>query len=94
MIELNKTIQDLKMEVETRKKSQRGKTLHMKNLAKKSGVMDASINNRIQEREERISDAEDTIESTDTTVKMQNAKSSSPKTSRKSRTQWEDQTYG
>ena len=31
--------------------------------------MDASINNRIQEIEERISDAEDTIESIDTTVK-------------------------
>ena len=31
--------------------------------------MDASINKRIQETEERISDAEDTIESIDTTVK-------------------------
>ena len=31
--------------------------------------MDLSITNRIQEIEERISDAEDTIESTDTTVK-------------------------
>ena len=31
--------------------------------------MDPSINNRTQEIEERISDAEDTIESTDTIVK-------------------------
>ena len=39
--------------------------------------MDASITNRIQEIEERISGAEDTIENTDTTMrekcKMQNA---------------------
>ena len=31
--------------------------------------MDASLNNKIQEIEERISDAEDTIESIDTTIK-------------------------
>jgi predicted nucleic acid-binding Zn-ribbon protein len=43
-MELNKTIQDLKMEVETIKKSQ-----------------NASISNRIQEMEERISGAEDSI---------------------------------
>ena len=69
MKELNKTIQDLKVEVETIKKSQRETTLDIENLGKKSGVMDASINNRIQETEERISDAEDAIESIDTTVK-------------------------
>ena len=39
----------------------------------RSGVIDANITNRIQEIEERISDAEDTIENTDTTVK-ENAK--------------------
>ena len=68
MKELNKTIQDLKVEVETIKKSQNETT-----LGKNSGVIGASINNRIQEREERISDTEDTIENIDTTVK-ENAK--------------------
>ena len=37
------------------------------------GVIDASITNRTQETEERISGAEDTIENIDTTVK-ENAK--------------------
>ena len=61
-MELNKTIQDLKMEVETIKKSQRETTLEMENLGKKSGSIDASIRNRMQEIEEKISGAEDTIE--------------------------------
>jgi chromosome segregation ATPase len=69
--ELSKIIQDLKMEVETIKKSQR--FLEIENLGKKSGAMDASITNRIQEIEERISDAEDTMENIDTTIK-ENAK--------------------
>jgi uncharacterized coiled-coil protein SlyX len=66
---MNKTIQDLKMEIETIKKSQRDTTLELENLGKRSGVRDASITNRIQEIEERISGAEDTIENIDTTVK-------------------------
>jgi predicted nucleic acid-binding Zn-ribbon protein len=68
-----KTIQDLKMETETIKKSQRETTLELKNLAKRSRVIDASITNRIQEIEERISGAEYTIENIDTTDK-ENAK--------------------
>jgi hypothetical protein len=60
--ELNKTIQDLKMEEETMKKSQRETTLELENLGKRSGIIDVSITNRIQEIEERISDAEDTKE--------------------------------
>ena len=36
MMELNKTIQDLKMEVETIKKTQRETTLEIQNLEKKS----------------------------------------------------------
>jgi uncharacterized coiled-coil protein SlyX len=63
------SIQDLKMEVETIKKSQRETTLEIETLGKKSGAIDASISNRIQEIEERISGAEDTIENIDTTVK-------------------------
>jgi hypothetical protein len=61
------------MERETIKKSQREKTLELENLGKRSGVIDASITNRIQETEERISGAEDSIENIDTTVK-ENAK--------------------
>jgi prefoldin subunit 5 len=66
---LNKTIQDLKMEVETIKKSQRETTLEIEILGKKSGAIDASINNIIQEMEERISGVEDSIENMDTTIK-------------------------
>jgi hypothetical protein len=54
--ELNKTIQDLKLEIEIIKKSQREITLEI--LVKESGTIDASINNRIQEMEERISGTE------------------------------------
>ena len=50
--ELKKTIQDLKMEVETINKSQRETTLEIGNLGKKSG---AKITRRRQEIEERIS---------------------------------------
>ena len=61
------------MEIETIMKSQRQTTQDMVNLGKKSEVMDfcfnPSIKNRIQEIEERISDAEDRVESIDTTVK-------------------------
>ena len=73
--EMNKIIQDLKMEIETIKKSQRETILELENLGKRSGVIDASITNRIQEIEERISGAEDSIENMDTTIK-ENAKRS------------------
>ena len=46
MKELNKTIQDLKLEVETIRKSQRETSLEIENLGKRSGVIDASITNR------------------------------------------------
>ena len=62
MIELNKTIQDLKIEIETIKKSQRETALELENLGKRSGVIDVSITNRIQEIEERISGIEDARE--------------------------------
>jgi prefoldin subunit 5 len=45
--ELNKTIQDLKMEVETIKKSQRETALEIENLVNRSGAIDASITNTI-----------------------------------------------
>jgi hypothetical protein len=41
----------------------------METLGKKSGTIDASISNRIQEMEERISGAKDSIENIHTTIK-------------------------
>ena len=73
MKELNKTIQDLKNgnrnDIEITKQA----LLEIENLGKISGVINASITNRLQEIEERISGTEDIIENIDTTVK-QNAK--------------------
>jgi DNA anti-recombination protein RmuC len=45
--EMNKSIQDLKMEMETIKKSQRETALELGNLRKKLRVIDASITNSI-----------------------------------------------
>jgi chromosome segregation ATPase len=55
--EMNKTIQDLKREVDTIKKTQNEAMLEIENVGKNSGTIDASISNRIQEMEERISGA-------------------------------------
>jgi predicted nucleic acid-binding Zn-ribbon protein len=74
MKELNKNIQDIKMEVETIKKTQRETTLEMEILGKKSGTIDVSISNRIQEMEKTISGTEDSIENMESTIK-ENAKS-------------------
>jgi hypothetical protein len=63
------------MEVEIIKKTQRETTLKIETLGKKSGTIDASINKRKQEMEERLSNAEDSIENRDTTIK-ENAKRS------------------
>ena len=54
------------MKIETMKKPQRETTLEIENLRKRLGVIDASITSRIQEIEERISGAEDTLENIDT----------------------------
>ena len=66
---INKTIQNLKMKIETIKKSQRETTLELENLRKRSGVTDLSITNKMQEIKKRISGAEDSIENIDRTVK-------------------------
>jgi hypothetical protein len=47
--------------------------LEIETLGKKSGTIEASISNKIQEMEERISGAEDSIENIGTTIK-ENAK--------------------
>ena len=57
------------MEVETIKKSQRETNLEIEILGRNSGTIDAIISNRIQEMEERISVAEDSIENIGTTSK-------------------------
>jgi predicted nucleic acid-binding Zn-ribbon protein len=69
VMELNKTIQDLKREVDTIKKTQTEGKLEIETLGKKSGTIDASISNRIQEMEEQISGAEDSMENDGTTIK-------------------------
>ena len=69
VMELNKNIQDLKREVYTMKKTQSEATLEIEKLGKKSGTIDASISNRIQELGERISVAEDSIKNIGTTIK-------------------------
>jgi hypothetical protein len=69
MKELNKVIQDLKVEVEAIKKTQMETNLEMENLGKRSGITDVSISNRIQDTEVRISGVEDMVEEIDTTVK-------------------------
>ena len=81
MKELNKAVQDLKVEVETPKKMQMEKSWTWKNLNKKWSITDVSITNRIQDIEERISGIEDTLEETDTTVKkiIQNIENLNPK---------------
>jgi hypothetical protein len=65
------------MEIETLKKKQRERTLEMESLQMRSGVTDASITNRIQELEERISSAEIPQKTlTQQSRKMQKAKRS------------------
>ena len=64
---MNKTILDLKREGDTIKKTQSEATLEIETLGKKSGTIDAR--NRIQEMEERISGAKDSIENIGTTIK-------------------------
>jgi predicted phage tail protein len=73
VMEMNKTILDLKREIDPIKKTQSEATLEIETLGKKSGTIDVSISNRIQEMEERISGIEDTIENIDTIIK-ENAK--------------------
>jgi cell division protein FtsL len=73
VMEMNKTIPNLKREVDTIKKMQNEAMLEIETLGKKSGNIDVSISNRIQEMEEKISGEEDSIEDMGTTIK-ENAK--------------------
>jgi hypothetical protein len=49
---MNKTVQDLKMEIEPMKKMQTEEILEMENLVKQTRTTDTSIINRIQKIEE------------------------------------------
>jgi hypothetical protein len=53
-MKMNKTILDLKREVDAIMKTQSEATLEIETLGKKSGTIDVSISNRIQEMKERI----------------------------------------
>jgi hypothetical protein len=66
-MEMLKSIQDRKMEVETMKKIQRETILEIETLGKKSGTIDGS--KRKEYMEERISGGEDSIGNMDTTIK-------------------------
>ena len=68
-MEMNKTMLDLKREVDTIKKPQSVATLEIETLGKKYRTIDVSISNRIQKMEERISHAGDSIENISTTIK-------------------------
>ena len=57
------------MDVKAIKKTQRETTLEIEILGKKSGIIDASINNRIEEMEEKNSGAKDSVENMDKTIK-------------------------
>jgi hypothetical protein len=67
-MELNKSIQDLKMEVKTKKKTKREKMLEIEILEKNKGTIDMSISNTVQEMKEKITGAEDSIESMEKTI--------------------------
>ena len=71
---MNKTVQDLKMEIEAIKKTQTEGILEMENLGKETETTEESITHIIQDMAERISGIKDTIEEIDTLVK-QNTKS-------------------
>ncbi|ERE69936.1 LINE-1 type transposase domain-containing protein 1 [Cricetulus griseus] len=62
MKEVLETVQSMKAEIDTIKKTQNEAMLEMERLDKRSGTKDVSITNRIQEMEERISAIEDSLE--------------------------------
>jgi hypothetical protein len=68
-MELNKTIQDLKVGSRNNKENSKGDNSGDRTLGKKSGTIAANISNRIQEMEERISGAEDSTGNVGTTIK-------------------------
>jgi hypothetical protein len=74
MKEIDKTEQDLNVEIEEIKKTQTEGILEVENLGKRKGTTDTSITNKIQRIKGNILGVEDTVEEIDTSVK-ENAKS-------------------
>ena len=68
--QLKATVQDLKNELVTIKKTQTEGMLEVEKLSKQSGTTDASITNRIQEMEDRISDTEDKLKEKNSSSKV------------------------
>ncbi|KAL6089794.1 hypothetical protein STEG23_010809 [Scotinomys teguina] len=67
--QMKETVKDLKIEIQIIKKIQSEGRLEIENLTKRTGTTDTSLTNRMQEIEQRISDAENTIEKIDLSVK-------------------------
>ena len=72
--EMNKTVEDLKMQIAAMQVIQTGEILEMKEQGKMIESTDTRITHSIQEMEVRISGIEDTIEEIDTLIK-ENVKS-------------------
>jgi hypothetical protein len=66
---INKTVQDLKIQIEATNKIQMEAILKTENIGKRSRTTDASITNSILEMEERIAGIKDTTEDIDLSVK-------------------------
>lgn len=65
LTEMNKTVLNLKMEIEILKKTQTEGTLKMQNLGKAAGITNDSITNRMQEMKDKILGIEDLVEEID-----------------------------
>ena len=66
---MNKTVQGLKVEIEPIKKAHAEGNMEMNNLETQAEAPEASLTNRIQEMEEKISGMEDAVEEMDALVK-------------------------
>ena len=62
-------VQEIKMEIERIKKTKMEATMEMDNLGKRSGVTDASMTNRVKDKDEKILGTEGTIENIGKSVK-------------------------
>lgn len=67
--EENKTVQDLRVEIKSIKKTETEGHLDMQSLGTRAGTSETSITSKIQEMEQRISGTEHKIEEMATKVK-------------------------
>ena len=66
---MNKTLQDLKVEIESVKKTPTQVIREMKNLGTLTGTSEVNLTSRIQKMEERILGIENTTKAMDTSIK-------------------------